>query len=572
MGREIVSILVQYLVSKESYSLVYNLCLSFCFLWKGPVLYDICVKLGLKKSENMFESGMNIVRFLNSPGLQSIERILCQYWYKHISREWCTVQREESLLSFTLDDFKRMYMSKMKSTLKGAESECLNVRKAAVFYKYTYQIAFEASESYKDMMVKNGRKRENCSIQRLFYCAPSVDHCASFFMNWMSVQRMALKESKINSLSSLMECGVVNDKNHLRKWILDIDAPCKELFRKGMIQSTEGPTESEVEELNNRVLMLACGICHTLEKHSVLDRECHFTVLTRHSSSKMSWHVTLNALTFYDNWRHCINILDTEMIFKDSMLQDMFEFIDKCTKNNSRGQYMQVWNSSKVIPGTSGVPFTFYGLFKGQGCQKVVLRGDQDTVSLLQYCASSMMIHDPFCALFVKTFERPAINEVKKVAKRSVDDSSNANLQKKSEDLCSWALLPECVCWMREILMVEESEMCFIPAMRKASNICDSVLRLLSTGQCEILVHALIRKCRLCVRNLKFLDKWHEHHSHDNSIVMCIRQWSTEVRGQDFRMFVYCMSSKCQCIHKGWVEIKRCDYDKMQDIRKKKNI
>jgi len=572
---DVVGLVINYLFDHEEYCCIVNVCASLRVLWKvnRSVLEKLCRVVGTscKTKDSNFNVMLNLLRFLNKAPLNSVERFVGQYLFRlEVLNLEVGIEREVDIV-YELDDFKRMYGTKFKSTLKAAEHDCHNIRGISPFFKYTFQIAFHATESYKARMEKLGRKRDHCLIQRMFHSVPSAEHCISFYLNWFAVQSQSVSKREMLKISSLMECGVLNTTEHLRKWILDIDAPLKDLFAKGMIQNEENISVNEKDLLNRKVLMVVCGICHTFEKYSVLDKPCHFTVLTRHTDKKMSWHITLNALTFYENWRHCIKILDEELVFKDPMMQEIFQFIDKSTKNNSKSQYMQVLNSCKLNPCSTPVCFTFFGIFNGKG-EEVHLQGDKDSLRMLQYAASSMMIHDPFCSVFKRVFKGPekVKNGKKGVCQEKEKDKSMSNPSKSTHELCSWKLLREEEKWMKDLIYSDESDLCFMPSMKKPSNFCDSVVRLLSTGQCEVIVHAMVRKCKICVRNFKVFNKWHVHSQNDKCIVMCIRQWSHEIAGEDYRMFVYCLSSKCKTIEKGWVEMKKHDYDKMQSMKREK--
>jgi len=528
-----------------------------------------------------------LIGCLNQGNVGAPERFLCVCMFRRLllrGRPSHDDGVQAGAVEYEIDDFRRMYASKMKSTLKAAENACVSSHlptTGSKFYKYTFQVGFQSSDEFRERMAKLGRK--NALVQHLFYCAPNAQHAALFYLNWAAVQQNGISSVKPKNISMLSEFGVFNDKQHLRKWVLDIDAPVAELHKKKMLQHEGGYTDCEKDFLNGQVVMMGCGIAHTFQKYEVLDKLMHFTILTRHSATKMSWHVTLNALTFYDNWRHCIHILDSELIFQDPILRDMYGFTDKCIKNNSKGQPMQTLLSCKVKDLSTLNPFQFYGIFNGLG-QKIHLDGvaDEDSVKLLKYCASSMIINDPWCSVFKKVLvldkegaqkkkeEKellPRKRTSRQLPEKNDGDMSLLEPSKTVAQLCSWTSLPEREAWMRRLVSTADSELCFIPAMKRASNLCDSVARLLSTGLCEVLVHALVRNCGPCARYLKHSGKYHVHGSQNNCIVICIRQWSHEVRGEDFRCFVYCMSAKCKSAVPGggWVELKHCDYTVLKD-------
>lgn len=529
---------------------------------------------------------------------------------------------------FVQRDFRAMYENRLRSTLAVAQTTLLGLdgkkksdEHSSSYFQYTYQVVFSVNVDdpniqYRfrarapgkrgDAMVKDGRM-----LKRLFVCFSSVDSCICFFLNWFRVQQSSHGCGRFCDVMTLLECGVLNDESHYRKWIIDVDASLNDLYARRLIETCDIVSPEESVELHRMVLLIGSAVSRSLCKAGFLYYPCLFTVLTRHTKKKMSWHITMNALAPHSTWRHVMFALDKEFSSYASDWLVMYSFVDKTTRNNSRSQYMQTMSSSKITEAIgdrdSYLLFEFCGIFNADA--KLVTKFDMildaDLACVMKYVSSSMMIRDPWSVMFVRcdldsfigTGRQAGIRNKRRVVtttssvdahpkrnaifKRGIcigtsDNAKGEGGQSTSSgcsdecfsSLASWDKLPDKErVWMQRFIETESSSLSFLPSMAKKSNMCEEVRRLLSMGRCEVLVHAYVYDAALCPRYWKVAKKVHKHGSNSKCVVVCIREWNPRMSGvpSDYRMFVYCMSGKCKNVvnavyKQGWLEIDANDY------------
>jgi hypothetical protein len=112
---------------------------------------------------------------------------------------------------------------------------------------------------------------------------------------------------------------------------------------------------------------------------------CGFVVTTRHSPTKLSWHVTLSVLGTY----HTLRVAVSQAVRFASHLP-MAKWLDPCILNNAKGQFIQPIGSQKVSAAAPAEDhrFAFVGAYRAGGsCIKLPSQG-------WEFMASSLAMPD----------------------------------------------------------------------------------------------------------------------------------------------------------------------------------
>jgi hypothetical protein len=307
-------------------------------------------------------------------------------------------------------DFKRIYGPKMRTTL--AEAQSLSPLCTSYTYQYVRReilatTTTDRAGKKKQMQAVNGE-----ILKRVFISMPSVDAALEFVRVWMEAQKNASPQEA----TCMLECGTHD--HTLRKWVLDVDASMATLEADGLIiMKNISVTE---EAMNTATLQMASAVSHTLHQMGFLYRPCSFAVISRHSPTKMSWHITLHALASHEMWRYCIGKLDAKFanfVRNKNVPPEwaMYKYVDEATKRNSKGQYMQILQSTKVKPGCAqdGHFFRLDGIFDCKGLPLVspLQKNLPPWMMMMAYAATSMVIHDPWSIPFSPTAQSLFIAE-----------------------------------------------------------------------------------------------------------------------------------------------------------------
>jgi hypothetical protein len=537
-----------------------KICLSFRFLsvdrrtfvetiynklYAHQFRFDVDVAL-------CFKTCHSIILRLNNDAISDFLRIATA---KRLIR--CDTMVAELQHKCLQSDFSRMYSRRMKSTLAEAQKACVcREMDTSIFHRYTFQIVMNVSVCPQYLQKANKKKVQVVDgrmLKRMFVCLPNAAQCLHFFMNWMQVQQSAIEDKRLYEISTLMECGILDEEKCVRKWIVDIDASLKDLHAKGLIAHVDKASDEEVSCLHGKVLEYASSLSLYLYSKRFTSRPTCYTVLTRHSDVKLSWHVTLNALATHEVWRTMLAGAE------NNVKNDISNFVDKSTLNNSKSQYMQTYYSTKIkeTPIERPTFFVYDGVYDYRS-EKLTDFNNMSTncCQVMRYATSSMMIQDPWCVRCMcvlpmkpTSLKMPKHNQVKATT-RFVEAPG------------LWDQLPSSQLWMKEFIETVDSKLSFIPSMRHDHNMCKSVLQLLAKKQCEILVHAYVHETRLCPRIFKACGRVHVHSNNRKCVVTCIRLWNSACpSASEYRMFIYCLSSKCKkCAGDGWTEITHDDF------------
>lgn len=433
----------------------------------------------------------------------------------------------------TMRELIDLFKERMMTTLKAV----------GVRTPYTYQMV----------------QRKGLETRRVFIAFPNAASALHFIEGWMYVQMQECRRMHYDEMTCMQECGSCDET--LRKWVMDVDASHADLRTRGF--GDDG--------LHEQVMTMAKNVAHALWEMGFLYRPCHFTVTTRHSAKKMSWHITLNALASHEGWRSAI--LAMEQKYTAKQLGAMYQFVDESTKKNSKSQYMQIRGSTKVLGGVKGDGNVFreVGLFDGNGVQVEIPAGRH---SILFYAASSVVIHDPWSlpfstvpAMVVAPKKQPA-PQVTYHNKRKRDDG----VSKKDEDLViqpitTWDAIPrDETVWIKGLLERKDGEtrLISIPSMSVPEYWCSTVVKMVNAGRGQVRLYAKVLNPGPCPKYLKAKKQVHQHGT-NHSMVMVVEEARAECKGTSFRMFERCFSEKCrsmQCPHNAgaWVELDKGDY------------
>ena len=504
-----------------------------------------------------------------------------------------------------IDFWTRLYGSKMKTTL--AEAHKLS----PLCTTYTYQFVRRATPS-RAVSTVHAKKTAAAAVngevlKRVFISMRDARAALTFVSTWLLAQRNAAPQEA----TCMLECGTHDET--LRKWVMDVDASISELSeRDGFVKDIiTGPTAEEMEHMHMATLQMASAVSHALFEMGVLYAPCSFAVTSRHSSAKMSWHITLHALASHDVWRYHMFELDEMFATMKKAKKTppewaMFKYVDGTTKRNSKSQYMQILGSTKVKPGCEhdGRFFKREGIFDCDG----QVMADYDHVSdEIFYAATSMVIHDPWSIPFkttsseaspplssaslllmggkkrktAKTDSEGIIAEgvvVHSHSKRTTNHAKNnesgggGDSNQKFGNLASWDMLPpEPKKWMKAFIDGSFSaDLRYIPAMSKPQNWCDDVMRLVNTGRGKLLVYAYVDNPAVCPRFLKIKGAIHTH-ANRHCVIMCVEETHPSCTCKNYRMFVRCFSPKCSELkspqHRaGWIEVIHDDYLKLLSL------
>jgi hypothetical protein len=480
------------------------------------------------------------------------------------------------------DFSKRLYGDKMKTTL--AEAHKLS----PLCTTYTYQFVRRASAS--STARKGAAAAVNGEVlKRVFISMPDARAALAFVSTWL----LAQKNAKPQEATCMLECGSHDET--LRKWVLDVDASMSELdgFVKDPIT---GPTIEELEHMQMATLQMASAVSHSLYEMGALYTPCSFAVTSRHSSTKMSWHITLHALASHDVWRYCMFELDEMFGAKKKAKMTppewaMFKYVDGSTKRNSKSQYMQILGSTKVKPGCEhdGRFFKREGIFD---CDGQVMADYAHVSDELFYAATSMVIQDPWSIPFrmLELSSPDALSLLSGKKRKAVTPQKTDNETTPKTDthkkqimggdcddhrfgnLASWDKLPsEPKKWMKGFIDGSFSaDLRYIPAMSKPKNWCDDVMRLVNTGRGKLLVYAYVDNPAVCPRFLKIRGTIHTH-ANKHCVLMCVEETHPSCTRKNYRMFVRCFSPKCSELkspqHRaGWIEVIHDDYLKLLSL------
>ena len=497
------------------------------------------------------------------------------------------------MLTRNFCDLNFVFGDRMRTTLKA-----LPERTAFTYQFVQKQKARQGDEEKKNRCVVNGEM-----VRRVFISFANTSSALRFVDSWKCAQEeccgMAPEEG-----TCLLECGTHDDT--LRKWILDVDASILELKKNPRLWpcscSSEGETAQQPDEctirqsLHVKTMEMCQRVCNALFEMGYLHQPCHFSMTSRHSSKKMSWHVTLNALANHEQWRRALRDMESKY---GGGLGDMYEFVDKSTKNNSKGQYMQVRGSTKVAAGTKGDGNCFkdIGIFDGRNGMPANV--PRCRFSTLFGAATSMVIHDPWSLPFRRQEEEDS-QQPQEETTPAGSSSNNKNKRKKNTTttttttgktnnnivsssikksktepqqvsflkLANWDHVSseECV-WMRGLIERNDGQtkMTTIPSMADMRYMCESVSRLVNSGRGVLQVYATVLNPALCPKHLKATQKIYRHGS-NNCMVAVVEESHPTCKRKSTRMFVRCFSEKCKsmvsphCSAGGWVELGLQDY------------
>jgi hypothetical protein len=239
-----------------------------------------------------------------------------------------------------------------------------------------------SSSSRKAPAVVNGER-----LRRNFITMIDADEALAFYVRWYALQMAAPLQEK----TTLLECGTHDGT--WRKWVLDIDASMEEL------QAHSYATDAG--ELLAAVLQLGQAFGDALHELGYLHAPsaCPFAVVSRHSETKRSWHITLCALARLADWREAVHAITEAGFDVDRPGWDMLRFLDPAIARNSCGQYMQVLGSTKVSPGkpADGNCFVSEGLW-ASATESIPIA--EEVRLPLFYAATSLVMHDPWSVPF----------------------------------------------------------------------------------------------------------------------------------------------------------------------------
>ena len=175
---------------------------------------------------------------------------------------------------------------------------------------------------------KGAVKRNHVSFKTVSAVRACLAHCcvfrtdrrlnfraqaAGFYFAWYEAQGRVT-----GALSTcLLECGPATDAR-MRKVVLDFD-----------VQRSDAPDGDVVHE---QVLAFARCVCVGLCDIGYIKEPCGFVVATRHSSSKLSWHVTLSVLGPYSSLRLAVSQVPPRVVARCCRLQRL------CFARNSAHQ------------------------------------------------------------------------------------------------------------------------------------------------------------------------------------------------------------------------------------------
>lgn len=600
---------------------------------------------------NMINSTVVLNQFFSIPSPENQNKLwifaaISRFLYNHIFQQ-LTPSKTLPSATMTQNDFIQFYQKRLRSTLASALSTSASFlndaqkQKEGDVLQYTYQLWFhvKVDDPHVHPLLKKrppgpqGDKmlnEEKRMIKRFFICFSRVDVCVAFYLNWIQLQREAVNSQTWTQVSTLLECGVMNNREHCQKWVVDIEATFQDLYDQKLIADNHGITDLETSDLHRQVILIGCAISNALKTAGILKEPCLFTILTRHNSKKMSWHITMNALAPHRIWRQLMFTMEKDILKHGMEWLRMYQFVDKAVRNNSKSQYMQTVGSSKVSQtlktlSTDYPCFQYDGIYNARGellTNLSHLSSQNDVQTVMRYVSCSMMIHDPWCIPFSShcfIHQNDASGSIDalcrtKDRKRATapllvdngvlpnypkeDCSLSVQPQPKDWDLASWNILPAHVReWMQGFVETPGvSRLSFLPSMKKSSNICENVARLTSMGKAEVVVHAYVYDNNVCPRYFKVQRRDYRHSSNSKCVVMCIRLLTSEAQQQHskhkkpksspdtfpeksehYRLFVLCMSCKCKHIvnatnPRGWLEIFKHDYEDLMAMRRASSL
>ena len=458
---------------------------------------------------------------------------------------------------------------------------------------YTYQLVQRVKAKMEEKRVtSNGEV-----AKRVFISFNNAGLALNFVEAWLYAQQLTFQQSSsYGEATCLLECGT-HDAT-LRKWVLDVDASIQELKKQPLLwPSAAGEQQDAIKaKLHEHTMAMAVAVSTALFELGFLYRPCHFSVTTRHSAKKMSWHITLNALASHDRWRTAIGAM--ELKYGQDTLGLMYDFVDKGTKNNSKSQYMQARGSTKVAPGikADGNYFRDVGLFDGFGRQVEV---PASRYSILFYAATSVVVHDPWSLPFVSAVGEAEAEVVKGMLerKRKLSRSSSSGSRKKPTTatttpaaaghsssvkeeeadiiqaqmplhMTSWDALPETeASWMRGLVERKDgvTKLVTIPSMANPQYWCDTAVQLVNAGRGVVKLYAKVLNPALCPKHLKAMQKVYRHGS-NHSMLVVVEESHPSCKGTSYRLFMRCFSDKCRLIKSphcsgcGWVELCKPDF------------
>ena len=440
---------------------------------------------------------------------------------------------------------------------------------------YTYQLV----QRGKARAVEETRASVGGEVaRRAFLSFGNAALALNFVETWQHAQHRAFRDNRSSEATCLLECGT-HDAT-LRKWVLDVDASVVELKKAGLCV--------DAAVLHEMTMAMAVAVAQALFALGFLYRPCHFSVTTRHSIKKMSWHITLNALASHDRWRRALNVMEQK--YDIPKLGRMYEFVDKGTKNNSMSQYMQMRGSTKVTLGAKadGNFFRDAGLFDGHGRSVEVVPASR--YSILFYAATSVVVHDPWSLPFVTTpgeAEAKALLRDEETAlqrkKRRGAPSAPATASKRGKPMAQAGEEAECAMplhrtgwdgvpaeeatWMQALLERKDgaTKLVTIPSMSNPQYWCDTAVQMVNAGRGTVRLYAKVLNPVLCPKHLKASQKIYRHGS-NHSMVAVVEETHPSFHNTSFRLFTRCFSEKCRVIRSphcspcGWVELGKPDF------------
>ena len=376
-------------------------------------------------------------------------------------------------------------------------------------------------------------------IERFFLSLRTADELLAFFVQWYALQLTSPPSQRI----MLCECGT-HDRA-LRKWVIDVDAKVLELEAQGF--------STDPDVLLPEVLDLGESIGR------LLTRRCPFAVVSRHSAKTRSWHLTLCALAPLDEWREAMAAILPRL--EDRMAR----FIDPGTLRNSRGQFIQVWGSTKPSRSSSNC-FLWEGLW-ANATTPIALPEDDAAHIPLFFAATSLMLHDPWSRPLRRSaslsFRLDLVEGVLKARGRSSSRQGVAAARQPQApkpivpvaSSVEWTALPPDGAWMREFIDHGGARLSHVPSMDNRDYWPQPVL------DAEVYVHAHVRGASVCPR---FLLSKRQLHSHQRNAIMlfCFRHGTHPPR-----MLMRCFSEKCRALplptleasryvsKSGWLEV-----------------
>ena len=443
-----------------------------------------------------------------------------------------------------LGDLNAIYCDKMETTLKAMGERT----------PYTYQLVQRVKARPDEKRATAGGE----VARRVFICFGSASCALDFSQAWLSAQRQSLQNNS-GEATCLLECGTYDAT--LRKWVLDVDASVAELKKDPLLWPASMDETHIRADLHAKTMAMAMAVAQSLFELGFLYRPCHFSVTSRHSAKKLSWHITLNALASHERWRQAIGALERKCRDK---LGRIYDFVDKGTKNNSKSQYMQVWGSTKVAPGVKadGNCFKDVGVFDAGGVQVDV---PASRYAILFYAATSVVVHDPWSLPFIAPEPPPA----PPTPKKAVGEPRRSRPQTlPSAGLTSWSAVPERECvWIKGLVERKDgaTRLVSIPSMANPQHWCDSVVRLVNAGRGVLRVYAKVLNPALCPKYLKASQRIHQHGS-NHCMLAVVEETHPSCKATSFRVFMRCFSDKCRalksphCSACGWVELGRPDF------------